>query len=316
MKAQAVVFAEAGRLELRDVDLREPQNDEVVVDTVFSSISSGTERLLFGGKLPPIPHFRYPLVPGYESAGKVTAVGSDVSGIAVGEEVFVGGSSSFTSVVAAFGGQSSRTIKRAAQVVPLKGIALGQAPMLALAATSLHGVRRLGDVAGKRVAVLGLGAVGQLAAAFLAAAGADVVVADRSAERLAMTVGHEKHDVSKAPLAETLTVPVDCAIEATGIPAEIATCARVCKPGGSVVLLSYYDTLTVPFADLFTKEITLLVSREWSPEDLPAARDIIAEKGVDLAPLCGYVVPIDRYESAYHTAFNDASILKVVLQWA
>jgi 3-hydroxyethyl bacteriochlorophyllide a dehydrogenase len=315
MKARAVVFAEAGQVELRDVDLREPAADEVVVDTSFSSISSGTERLLFHGKLPPMPHFRYPLVPGYEAAGTVVSVGSDVADIAVGDQVFVGGSMCYTGVVAAFGGQSSRLIKRAAQVIPLKGIPLAQAPLLALAATALHGVRLLGDVAAKRVAVLGLGAVGHLAAGFLVAAGAEVVVVDRSAARLASSPGHEKLDVSGAPLDEMLTKPVAYAIEATGVSGEIATCARALEQGGKIVLLSYYDTLTTPFSDIFVKEAALLPSREWGPADLPAARDIIASGGVDLTSLAQHVVPIERYESAYRTAFDDPSILKVVLQW-
>jgi len=315
MKARAVVFADAGQVELRDVDLRDAAADEVVVETSYSSISSGTERLLFAGKLPPMPHFRYPLVPGYEAVGSVVSIGDDVRGVAVGDEVFVGGSMCYTDVVAAFGGQSSRLIKRAAQVVPLNGIPPAQAPLLALAATALHGVRRLGDVSGRRVAVLGLGAVGQLAAGFLVAAGAEVIAIDRSAERLASSPGHEKLDVSNAPLDEMLTVPVAFAIEATGVSSEIATCARALEPGGAIVLLSYYDTLTTSFSDLFVKESALLPSREWTPADLFAARDIIAGEAVDLGPLARHVVPIERYESAYRTAFEDPSILKVVLQW-
>ena len=82
------------------------------------------------------------------------------------------------------------------------------------------------------------------------------------------------------------------------------------------MLLSYYDTLTTPFSDLFLKEATLLPSREWAPADLLAARDIVASEAVDLRALAAHVVPIDRYESAYRTAFDDPSILKVVLQWA
>ena len=316
MKARAVVFAEAGKLELRDLDLREPAADEIVVDTRFSSISSGTERLLFAGKLPPMPQFRYPLVPGYEAAGTVARVGSEVRNFTVGDEVFVGGSTCYTDVVAAFGGQSSRLIKRAAQVTALNNIPLVQAPLLALAATALHGVRRLGDVRGRRILVLGLGAVGQLAAGFLSAAGAIVVAVDRSATRLALAPAAEKLDVSQIPLAELLVDPVDSAVEATGAPAEIATCARAMRPGGKIVLLSYYDTLTTPFADLFVKEATLLASREWMPDDLVAARDIVASGAVDLKPLSEHVVPIERYESAYEAAFNDPSILKVVLQWA
>jgi 3-hydroxyethyl bacteriochlorophyllide a dehydrogenase len=315
MKAKAVVFAEAGRLEMREVTLREPAPDEVVVATRFSSISSGTERLLFFGKLPGMPQLRYPLVPGYESAGTVLSIGSDVTNVRVGEEVFVGGSMCYTDVAAAFGGQSSLLIKRAENVLPLKGIPVAQAPLLALAATSLHGVLRLGDVAGKRVAVLGMGAVGQLAAAFLTAAGAHAVLIDRSAERLASARGAEKIDVSTIPLEESLTEPVHHAIEATGDSGQIARCARILQPGGTILLLSYYDTLTTPFVDLFVKEATLLVSREWAPPDLPAARDAIANGDVDLAPYAHNVVPIDRYEDAYQTAFNDPSILKVVLKW-
>ncbi len=107
-------------------------------------------------------------MPGYEAAGTVTAVGPRRRrGVSVGDKVFVGGSKCYTDVAAAFGGQSSRTIKRAAQAVPLTASPLAQAPLLALAATALHGVRRLGDVAGQRVAVLGMGAVGQLAAQLL-----------------------------------------------------------------------------------------------------------------------------------------------------
>ena len=166
---QAVVFAQAGQLDFRPVTLRAPAADEVVVDIRYSSISAGTERLLFDGRLPPIPHLRYTLIPGYEAAGVVLHVGADVADVRPGDEVFVGGSMCFTDVAAAFGGQASRLIKKAAQVVPLHGIPLAHAPLLALAATSLHGVRRLGELGGRRVAVVGMGAIGQFAARFVAA---------------------------------------------------------------------------------------------------------------------------------------------------
>jgi len=316
LTANAVIFADAGRLEMRQVTLREPGPDEVVVATSYSSISSGTERLLFEGKLPGMPHLRYPLVPGYEAAGTVIAIGADVTNVTVGEAVFVGGSMCYSDVAAAFGGQSSCLIKRAEQVVPLKSIPLAQAPLLALAATALHGVLRLGDVAGQRVAVLGMGALGQLAAQFLRAAGAHTVIVDRSASRLELAVGDEKIDVSDRTLEEALPEPVDHVIEVTGKSEELARCARVMKMGGKIVLLSYYDPLSTPFVDLFVKEATLLVSREWAPPDLPAARDAADRGDVNLEPLARHIVPIASYDQAYKTAFQDPSILKVVLQWA
>ncbi len=313
----AVVFAQAGELEFRRVTLREPAADEVVVDVRYSSISAGTERLLFRGQLPPIPQLRYPLIPGYEAAGIVVRVGGDVTDVQPGDEVFVGGSMCFTDVSAAFGGQASRLIKKAAQVVPLHGIPLAQAPLLALAATSLHGIRRLGDVAGKRVAVVGMGAIGQFAARFLAALEpAALYEVDTNAERLGRIPSAITVDAGRASLAEAVGSPLDCAVEATGKSEMIGACAKALRVGGSIALLSYYDTLTTPFVDLFTREATLLVAREWTHPDLLAARDMIADGRVDVADLAQSAYPIANYEAAYKTAFEDPATLKVILRWS
>jgi 3-hydroxyethyl bacteriochlorophyllide a dehydrogenase len=311
--ARAVLFADAGKLDMRTLNLREMAPDEATVETHYSSISSGTERLIFGGKLPGFPHLRFPLVPGYEAAGIVSAVGSDVAGVRAGDPVFVGGSMCYVDASGVFGGQSSRLIKKAAQLVSLDGIPLVQAPLLALAATSLHGVRRLGDVSGKTVVVLGMGAIGQLAARFLIADGARVICADTRPERLDASLG-EQLDLSEGPL-DRFVQDADAVIEATGVSTLIAACARACKSGGKIVLLSYYDELVTPYVDCFVKEVDLLVAREWSHPDLLAARDAIAGGKIDVGSLAEHVVPVEAYERAYRTAFEDPSVLKVILRW-
>lgn len=312
----AIVFREAGKLGTHEASLREASADEVVVDTKFSSISAGTERLIYSGKLPGFPMLRFPLVPGYESVGIVARVGADVTEVSVGDAVFVGGSMCYTDVAGVFGGNAARLIKRAAQVVPLHGIPLAVAPLLALAATSLHGVRRLGDVRGLRVCVLGMGAIGQFAARFLVAAGAHVTCADVSAARLADSPdGCERLDVSTVPIDEALH-DLDAVFEATGKSELIAACARTVRPGGSIVLLSYYDELRTPFVDLFVKEVSLLVAREWAHPDLLAARDMLAAGTISVGRMADHIVPIADYEAAYRTAFEDPSVPKVILQWA
>jgi 3-hydroxyethyl bacteriochlorophyllide a dehydrogenase len=312
----AIVFREAGVLGTHEASLRVAGPDEVVVDTHFSSISAGTERLLFSGKLPGFPMLRFPLVPGYEAVGVVARAGSDVTNVAIGDEVFVGGSMCYTDVAGVFGGNAARTIKKASLVVPLHGIPLRRAPLLALAATSLHGIRRLGDVAGRRVCVLGMGAIGQFAARFLLAAGASVLCADLSAARLATVPdGCEALDLSLAPLDESVR-DLDAIVEATGHSEELARCARALRPGGSIALLSYYDELRTPYVDLFVKEITLMVAREWAHDDLLAARDALASGAIGVGTLADHVVPIAEYERAYRTAFEDPSVPKVILQWA
>jgi 3-hydroxyethyl bacteriochlorophyllide a dehydrogenase len=323
--ARAVVFAEAGRLDLRTVALREPASDEVVVETRYSSISAGTERLLFGGALPGFPFLRFPLVPGYEAVGVVTERGADVHDVNVGDEVFVGGSMCYTDIAAAFGGNASQLIKKASAVVPLHGIPMAQAPLIALAATSLHGIRRLGDVRGKRIGVLGMGAIGQFAARFALAEGAIVSEADANPDRLGHIPGVTPFALDAVPAAPAHGhhghgAPArdlfDVIVEATGKSELIATCTDLLAMRGSILLLSYYDRLECNFVPVFLKEPSLVVSREWDHDDLLLARDAIADGRVAIADLAGDAYPIDRYESAYAAAFGDPSTLKVILQWA
>ena len=315
-RTHAIVFEAPGKLGTFDASLRVAADDEVVVDTAYSSISTGTERLIFAGKLPGFPMLRFPLVPGYESAGVVSRVGSACGDVRVGDAVFVGGSMCYTDVAGVFGGNAARLIKKAAQVVPLHGISLRQAPLLALAATSLHGVRRLGDVRDRRICVLGMGAIGQFAARFLVRAGARVVCADVNAARLADTPpGCESLDLASVALDDALQ-DLDALVEATGRSEEIARCARALRPGGTIVLLSYYDELRTPYVDLFVKEATLVIAREWAHADLLAARDAFASGEIGAGRLADHVLPVAAYERAYRTAFEDPSIPKVILQWA
>ena len=80
MNTLAVVLEEPERLVLRRLDLSPPGDEDVVVDIEWSGISTGTERLLWSGRMPPFPGMGYPLVPGYESVGRVSAVGAVESG--------------------------------------------------------------------------------------------------------------------------------------------------------------------------------------------------------------------------------------------
>ena len=76
MNTLAVVLEEPEKLVVSRLDLSCPGDEDVVVDIEWSGISTGTERLLWSGRMPQFPGMGYPLVPGYESVGRVTAVGA------------------------------------------------------------------------------------------------------------------------------------------------------------------------------------------------------------------------------------------------
>jgi hypothetical protein len=82
-------------------------DDDVVVDIEYSGISTGTEKLLWSGRMPAFPGMGYPLVPGYESVGASSPPGRRPA-TAVGERVFVPGANCFGEVRGLFGGAASR----------------------------------------------------------------------------------------------------------------------------------------------------------------------------------------------------------------
>ena len=94
MDTVAVLLEEPRRIALRRLALSAPGEEDVVVDVEWSGISTGTERLLWSGRMPSFPGLGYPLVPGYEAVGRVAAAGPR-AGRRVGERVFVPGARCF-----------------------------------------------------------------------------------------------------------------------------------------------------------------------------------------------------------------------------
>ena len=71
MDALAVLMEAPKQLALRPVTLTPLGPGDVLVGTRWSGISTGTEKLLYRGQMPDFPGMGYPLVPGYESIGRV-----------------------------------------------------------------------------------------------------------------------------------------------------------------------------------------------------------------------------------------------------
>ena len=137
MQTVAVVMDGPGQAALRSVTLTEPGAEDVVVDIQWTSISAGTERLLWSGRMPPFPGMGYPLVPGYESVGRVIDAGAK-SGLRGGEFVFVPGARCFTEVRGLFGGAAARLVVPGARVSPIDADLGERGALLSLAATAYH----------------------------------------------------------------------------------------------------------------------------------------------------------------------------------
>ena len=143
--AQAIVIEAPRQLAVRSLELKPFEVADVEVEVSFSGISTGTERLLWDGTMPPFPGLGYPLVPGCETVGRVVRVG-DAAGAAgtadcqLGDHVFIPGSYSFQGVRNIFGGAGSRLIVQHDRVVKVQPELGPKAVLLALAVTGYHTV--------------------------------------------------------------------------------------------------------------------------------------------------------------------------------
>ena len=308
MNALAVVLRAPERLVLDRLDLTPPGDADIVVDIEWSGISTGTERLLWNGRMPAFPGMGYPLVPGYESVGRVSAAGPR-SGAVVGERVFVPGATCFGDVRGLFGGAASRVVLPGARAVRVDDRLGVQAVLLALAATARH----VGGGAPERQPdlVIGHGVLGRLIARLAVAAGAAPVVWESNPARRDGALGYRVVDPGADPRRD-----YHCICDASGDAALLDALIARLAPGGEIVLAGFYDQpLSFVFAPAFMREARIRVAAQWQPADLIAVRDMAESGALSLDGLITHRHDALAADAAYRTAFGDPACLKMTLDW-
>lgn len=307
MDTLAVVLEEPERLALRRLDLAPPTDDDIVVDVEWSGISTGTERLLWSGRMPPFPGMGYPLVPGYETVGRVVKAGRR-SGRHVGERVFVPGSRGFSTVRGLFGGAAARVVASGARVIPVEDRLGDSAILLALAATAYHAI-----AGGTRPdLIVGHGVLGRLLARIALACGAGpLTVWERNGARRDGADGYAVVD----PDADTRT-DYRAIYDVSGDPGLLDTLVGRIRRGGEIVLAGFYaEPLTFAFPPAFMREMRLRIAAEWLESDLVCVRDMVETGLLSLDGLITHRHGAHDADSAYRTAFGDPACLKMILDW-
>jgi 3-hydroxyethyl bacteriochlorophyllide a dehydrogenase len=304
METVAVVLEEPEKLTLRQLALDVPGDGDAVVDIVWSGISTGTERLLWTGRMPPFPGLGYPLVPGYESVGRIVGGGERV-----GELVFVPGAKCFGPVRGLFGGAASRVIVPTTRLMPIPEQLGERGVMLALAATAQHALA--GGAAPDLI--VGHGALGRLAARLCVALGhKPPVVWEREASRREGSDGYEVID----PDADDARRLYRTILDVSGDVRLIDMLIGRLVPGGEIVLAGFYaERVGFEFPPAFMREARFRIAAQWQQSDLVAVRDMAADGRLSLDGLISHRAAAGSAQAAYRTAFNDTQCLKMILDW-
>jgi bacteriochlorophyllide a dehydrogenase len=284
VNALAVVFDEPRTLALRALPIDEPGDADVRIAVRFTGISTGTERLLYAGTMPPFPGLGYPLVPGYESVGVVTHAGP-LSQRTVGDDVFVVGARCFGATRGLFGGAANTLVVAGERthVIP-RGLG-DRGVLLSLAATALHALRTPHD-----------GALPEL------------INPARIAGAAGYTVVHPDHD----PRRDYRTI-----VEMSGANDILDTLVPRLARNGEIVLAGFYhEPVRFAFPLAFMRAMQLKIAAEFTPADLADVTAMVADGRLSLDDIITHRVPAADASRAYETAFGDPTCVKMILNWS
>ena len=305
-----------GKLTLAEVPMGLPGRGELLVATVASVVSAGTEKSMVElarksllGKALARPdlvrqviakaraegimeawkqamgRLDVPVALGYSSAGVVTQVGPGVEGFSVGDRVACAGSG--------YAGHSETARVPVNLCVKLpEGVDFQAAAFVALGGIALESVRMARVSLGETVLVIGLGLLGQTAVQILRAAGCHVIAMDIDPSKVDMALqrgaeaGASDYQ-SLATMCRRLTsgLGADAAILMATTPSNepLEQAAELCRERGRISVVGQVG-LEVPRKPFYDKELELVVSRAWGPGLYDPQ---YADKGVDYP--VGYV---------------------------
>jgi threonine dehydrogenase-like Zn-dependent dehydrogenase len=256
-EARAFWTVAPGEGELRSEHLTEPGPDEILVETLASGISRGTEITVFLGRVPASQHrvmraphqageFTFPVKYGYSSVGMVAAGPADWRG---------------RRVFCLHPHQDRYVVPRRAAISVPAAVSDERAVLAANMETVVNALWDAAPRIGDRVAVIGAGVIGALAAALAARIpGAEVQLVD---------VNPDKAQIASA-LGLSFAVPkvatrrADLVIHASGTAAGLATSLDLAGFEATVVELSWYGDreISIGLGESFHSRRLRLVSSQ------------------------------------------------------
>ena len=313
---RAVVWEKPGQVAVTEAPDPVPTPGQLVVQVAVCGIC-GTDVHIADGEFPPTP---YPIIPGHEFSGRVVAVGDQAPGgwqegerVAVDPSLYCGhcpacraGRGNLCANWNAIGDTVDGAFAQYVAVPAVnayripESVSDAQGALIEPLSCAVHGLRRLGDVLGQDVLLMGAGTMGLLLQQLLIRAGARSVTAvDRKSSRLdaarAVGAAATAGDVSELD-GRTFAVAVD----ATGVPAAIEAAFGALDRGGRLLIFGVTSgdaaVSLSPFR-IYNDEIAILGSMAVL-NSFGAAADLMASGAIDTAPLLGSPFTLDQFPDA------------------
>lgn len=337
----AVVVHGVGDLRIETIEHAAPEPHEAVVDIAYGGIcGSDLHYWLHGAAGESI--LRAPLVLGHEVVGTVVQGAADGTGPAVGTNVavhpatpgpgeakypedrpnlspgctYLGSAARFPHTQGAFSRYSvlpARMLRR----LPA-GLDLHAAALTEPASVAWHAVAQAGDLAGKRVLVIGSGPIGSLIVAVAKRAGAAEIIAVDMHEaplRIARAVGAT--DTILATDAEAIAAAeADVVLESSGNHRGLASALHGAMRGGRVVMVGLLPSgdQPVPISLAITRELEIVGSFRFNDE-IDSVLAALADGSLFVEPVVTHEFPSTQALEAFDLAKDPTRSGKVLISF-
>lgn len=331
MENKQIVFTAPHKAELLDVEIREPNSNEVLTEMEYTVVSGGTERANIMAMANACGN-SFPKMLGYCGVGRVKAIGSAVKSFKVGDRVLV-----------YHGFHAKYNIRPEADITKVSddNIPSLDAAFVIIASMGLGGVRKLEIELGESAMVMGLGLLGIFAVQFCRLSGANpVIAADLNPERreLALKLGADyAFDPSAPDFVEQVKKVtggkgVRATVEVTGVSAAMKQALECASYMGRISLLGctrvsdcavdYYQEVHRPGIKLIGAHNLVRPKVESYPhhwthqDDCRAILDLISRGRLQVSPIVSRVVLPENAPEIYDQLCDDPKFpMGTVFDW-
>jgi 2-desacetyl-2-hydroxyethyl bacteriochlorophyllide A dehydrogenase len=340
MKIQQVVITGKEEVSLQTLDLDEKnlEPNELLIDTEVSFISAGTELANYTAAdknvYVPGSWCAYPWKSGYANVGTVRDAGATYQHL-IGQRVFTNAQHSSTHRY------QTDLMYRILSPVP-DSVPSEEAVALRMAMVAMAGLDASKPQYIRSVVVVGLGMVGNLAAQLFRLTGAQVIGVDPSEMRRHMAlqcgipyaISGSEEEVAQQVRDITGGKMANVTVDAVGHSAIALQAVRLTAPAGEVIVLGsprseVTGNLTEIFGAAHYRWITIKGCLEWNvPTESPVAGDYTQHKKMDalqgwladgrlkLKPMITHVLPPKEIKTAYEGLLRKKEeYVGVVLRW-
>lgn len=308
---KGVMFTEKGRTEIIEEQMPVCKDDTVLLKTMYSGLSNGTERsFLMGGNY---GGQRWPNRIGYQHVSEVIECGPEITQFATGDIVFT----------ATFPGHVEYHLARENDLIVRlpDGFDLRAAALMGVASVSFHDARRARVRPEDNVLVFGAGLIGQFAAQAARVRGARVTVADRHGDRLELAaelgadaVADVGDEAGYEGLAEGK--PYSVVFECCGGDVLDRIIGRAGQPGlvgrrshARLVMVAGRFEVSYSFNPAGMAELDILHTQHFDQIDLEQVVRLVGRGDIRIRPLIREVVPFAEAVRVYDILRDERSRL-------